>query len=54
MGGREEGGNYFISQTCDYSSDLKQDRLFFFVSVSTFKQLVVAGLKRADSMYSPG
>ena len=33
LNGKEEGGQYYISQTCD--QDLKQERSFFRASVST-------------------
>ena len=36
---REEGGQYYISQTCDLRSDLKEERSFFRGSVSTVLQL---------------
>ena len=41
LNGWEEGGQYYISQTCD-QEHLKQERSFFRGSVSTFLQLVVA------------
>ena len=41
--GREEGGQYYISQTYEHSrSDLKQERSFLRGSVSIFLRLVVA------------
>ena len=42
LNGREEGGQYYFSQTsCVTRSDLKQERSVFRGSVSTFLQLVV-------------
>ena len=45
LNGREEGGQYYISQRPLNGSDLKHERVFFRESVSTFLQLVVATLK---------
>ena len=42
MNGGEGGGVTILSHRPVTSSDLKQDRLFFRESVSTFLQLVVA------------
>ena len=40
LNGREEGGQYYILQTCDQER-FEQERSFFRGSVSTFLQLVV-------------
>ena len=40
--GREEGGRYCISQTCDQQRFEARKVIFFCLSVSTFLQLVVA------------
>ena len=41
MNGREEGGQYYISQTCDQER-FEARKVVFRGSVSTFLQLVVA------------
>ena len=41
MNGREEGGQYYISQTCDHDR-FEARKVVFRGSVSTFLQLVVA------------
>ena len=42
LNGREEGGQYYISQTCDQERFEARKVVFFCGSVSRFLQLVVA------------
>ena len=52
LNGREEGGQYYISQTRDLRSDLKEERSFFRGSVSTVLQLRVVPFYKFRSSWT--